>query len=67
MLLLLLAPSVAGLPNILLYVLAVVIFLGVLWLILNLFPPTKTYASTIVLIVAGFLALYFVLSLLGAV
>lgn len=65
--LMLLIPSVAAFPTILLYVLAVVLFLGLLWLILNWFPPTKAHANTIVLVVAGFIALYFVISLLGGV
>lgn len=67
MTLLLLVPAATSLFTILLYVLAVVIFLGVLYWILTLFPPTASYASKIVLIAAGFIALYFVLSLLGAV
>lgn len=67
MLILLLSLTSLPLLTILLYVLAVVIFLGVLYWILTLFPPTAAYASKVVLIAAGFIALYFVLSLLGAV
>ena len=67
MLLLALAPSASVLPTILLVVLAIVIFLGVLYWSLSLFPPTAAYASKIVLIAAGFIALYGVLYLLGAV
>lgn len=65
--LLLVGLGASSLFTILLTVLAVVIFLGVLYWILTLFPPTAAYASKIVLIAAGFIALYFVLSVLGAV
>lgn len=59
-----LASGLSGLPVILLYVLAVVIFLGVLYLILNLFEPFKPYARIIVLIVAGLLVLWLLIRLL---
>lgn len=67
LLLALAAAGVSSLPMILLAVLAVVIFLAVLYWILTLAPPTAPYASKIVLIAAGFIALYAVLYLLGAV
>lgn len=63
---LLLAVGIGSLPTILLYVLAICLFLGGLWLILSLFPPTKPYANTVTLIALVFVALYVVLYLAGA-
>lgn len=59
--------NLTSLPYILLAVLAIVIFLAILYWILTLFPPVSAYASKIVLIVGGIILLLFVLSLLGAV
>jgi len=59
--------NLASLPYILLAVLAIVIFLAILYWILTLLTPTAPYASKIVLIVGGIILLIFVLSLLGAV
>lgn len=59
--------NLASLPYILLAVLAIVIFLAILYWILTLFQPAAPYASKIVLIVGGIILLLFVLNLLGAV
>jgi hypothetical protein len=57
--------NLAALPMILLYVLIIVLFLFLLYVILNAFPPTKEYARTIVLIVGGLMLLLFLISLVG--
>lgn len=56
--------SIGLIPTIVLTVLAVAIGLLLLWWILNIVPPIKAYASTVVLIVAGIIALLIVVGLL---
>jgi hypothetical protein len=59
--------GVGQLPSILLYVLAVALFLLVLYWIIGLIPALATYATRIVLIVGGLIALYFLVAMIGGV
>lgn len=57
--------GIEALPKILLYVLIFVLFLAILYWILNGVEPTAPYARRIVLIVGALGLLYFLISLAG--
>lgn len=56
--------SISSLPQILLYVLIIVIFLVLLWFILSKAPsPIAEWAKVIVIVIGGIILLWFLISL----